>query len=173
MKYICAIDPSNTKSAFVICEADSLKPIRFAKLQNELMFPEIINALFTLSYTMTGCEYAIEDIENFGGIVGRSVFDTCKWIGRIEERLDLSGIKYTEIKRSQERKTICPGIRNPKDTNIRHALIERFAPYESNMGKGTKKNPGWFYGFHADIWQAYAVAVTYHDLKKAGELKNE
>jgi hypothetical protein len=47
-----------------------------------------------------------------------------------------------------------------KDGNIRQALIDRFGPV------GTKKNPGWFYGFSGDVWQAYAVGVTYADMQK-------
>jgi hypothetical protein len=46
-----------------------------------------------------------------------------------------------------------------KDSNIRQALADRFAPGEPNYGKGTKANQGWFYGFSADVWQAYALAV--------------
>ena len=44
-----------------------------------------------------------------------------------------------------------------KDSNIRQALMDRFGEV------GTKKNQGYFYGFKADIWQAFAVCVTYHD----------
>ena len=39
-----------------------------------------------------------------------------------------------------------------------------------NHGKGTKANPGWFYGFRADIWQAFALAVYVADKLEAGEL---
>ena len=39
------------------------------------------------------------------------------------------------------------------------ALVDRFAPGQPNHGKGTKAEPGFFYGFRADVWQAFALAV--------------
>ena len=47
-----------------------------------------------------------------------------------------------------------------KDSNIRQALIDRFGEV------GTKNKQGWFYGFKKDIWSAYAIGITYVDLKE-------
>lgn len=98
----------------------------------------------------------IEMIASYGMPVGKEVFETCVWIGRFIEAYDKD---YEFVYRKDEKMNICHSMK-AKDSNIRQALIDRFGAV------GTKKNPGWFYGFKADIWQAYAVGVTYLDLQK-------
>lgn len=101
-------------------------------------------------------DIVIEMIASYGMPVGKEVFETCVWIGKFAEA---SGMKENYIYRKDEKMNLCHSMK-AKDSNIRQALIDRFGIV------GTKKNPGWFYGFKADIWQAYAVGITYLDIKK-------
>ena len=107
---------------------------------------------------------AIEMVAGMGMPVGQEVFDTCFWIGRFWEFATLYGVSHPpqKIFRREEKLYLC-GRASAKDVNIRQALVDRYAPGEPNYGKGTKKNPGFFYGFAADMWAAMAVAVTYFD----------
>ena len=50
----------------------------------------------------------------------------------------------------EEKLDLC-GSLSAKDANIRQALVDRYAPGQPNFGKGTKKDPGFFYGFSAAI----------------------
>lgn len=163
MRYICAIDPGNEQSAYVLLGPD-LRPVSFGKFENELMYMHMVDALQVLT-PYDELDFAIEMIASYGMPVGREVFDTCRWIGRLEERLRNYPIAF--IFRKDEKQVICHS-QKANDSTIRQALIDRFAPGVSNKGKGTKKAPGWFYGFRADIWQAYAVGVTYYELAKGG-----
>lgn len=163
MRWILAIDPGNEESAYVLLDPE-LRPVRFAKCANELMWMHMVDSMHqAMEGLPSDCEIkvAIEMIASYGMPVGKEVFDTCVWIGRLMERF--KNYDVTLIYRKQEKLAIC-GSPRANDATIRQALIDRFAYGTSNKGKGTKKEPGWFYGFRADVWQAYAVGVTYNDL---------
>ena len=106
-------------------------------------------------------------VASYGMPVGREVFETCVWIGRFTEALK-GRCQITYIYRKDEKLTICNSPR-ANDATIKQALVDRFAYGQPNHGKGTKKMPGWFYGFRQDVWAAYAVAVTYHDMYRNGK----
>ena len=91
------------------------------------------------------------------------MFGTCVWIGRFIEQLSCCCDIVQTLPRQTVKAHLCQSVR-AKDSNVRQALVDRFAPGETNYGKGTKKAPGFFYGFSADIWQSFALAVTYNDL---------
>lgn len=156
---ILAIDPGNIKSAYVVM-GENLKPIEFGKVPNEEML------YIVQTYNTLGAidNFAIEMVASYGMAVGESVFETVFWIGRFWA--DTDNFKHRKrIYRKDVKMNLCQSMR-AKDSNIRRALIDRFAQHDFKNGKGTKKNPDWFYGFKADIWQAYACGVTYHDIYK-------
>lgn len=162
-RILIAIDPGNVESGYVVVihDGEEIRRVhKCGKVENEKIFEVLDYARFDL---------AIEMIASYGMAVGKSVFDTCVWIGRFQQSAELFGgmddFKY--IYRKEEKTNLC-GTLKANDANIRQALIDRYAPNEPNCGKGTVKKPGFFYGFKADIWQAFAVAVTYFDLYVKG-----
>lgn len=160
---ILAIDPGSSESAYVLID-DNLKPIEFAKVDNTELLQYIYDDCFeNVKYV------AIEMIASYGMAVGKEVFDTCVWIGRFAELLRVRTLAKDAdfIYRKNEKMNLCNSMK-ANDSNITQALIDRFASGVRNHGKGTKKEPGWFYGFSKDIWQAYAVGVTYYDMYLKG-----
>ena len=162
---ILAIDPGNEQSGVVLIRERDLKPIVAEKITNEELLDNLLMDRYErLEESECINHVAIEMIASYGMAVGQSVFETCVWIGRfiqaLEDNYYNDSLKF--IYRKDEKMNLC-GSMKAKDSNIVQALIDRFAPNTPNKGKGTKKEPGWFYGFKKDIWQAYAVAVTYYD----------
>lgn len=149
---ILAIDPGNKESAFVFID-NKLFPVKFGKVENM----ELLDYLKDAIWEYKPEHLAIEMVASYGMPVGKEVFETCVWIGRFIQFLTNLTDDYKLIYRKDEKMDICH-IMKAKDSNIRQALIDRFGPV------GVKKNPGWFYGFKKDIWQAYAVGVTYYDI---------
>lgn len=166
MKYVCGIDPANVQTAYCICDMFSMRPYAFGRKENDEVLAEIVEKCLELTAYGHEVHIAIEGMQSYGQPVGASVFETCYWIGWMRKTFDLYQFDHSLIFRSDERLEICNTSR-ADDTQIKHALIERFAPYDSNHGKGKKDKPGFFYGFKRDIWQAFAVAFTYRQKNKS------
>jgi hypothetical protein len=150
---ILAIDPGNEESAWCLINTDTLKPKDFSKDPNDCVSKTIQFAPSDL--------IVIERIASYGMAVGKEVFETCEWIGRFTELAKQVNVPVGYIYRRDEKLHIC-GSPKAKDSNIIQALKDRFGD------KGTKKSPGFFYGFSKDIWQAYAVGLTYIETKLGG-----
>lgn len=160
---ILAIDPGTTESGFVVVEHDGQeirRILRGEKIANELILAEIPRYV-------DSCDIAVEMVASYGMAVGREVFETCVWIGRFMQAsaiLQPKDVARARIYRKDEKSVLCHN-QKAKDSNIIQALVDRYAYGQQNHGKGTKKNPGFFYGFKRDTWQAMAVAVTYFDTR--------
>jgi len=151
---ILAIDPGNTESAYVLVEDDLSRVVEKGKVENF----ELVDIILRIKDEHSSLEHiAIEMIASYGMAVGKTVFETCVWIGRFAQLIRVEfGVEPEFIYRSEEKMCLCHSMK-AKDSNIRQSLIDRFGEV------GTKKNPGYFYGFKKDIWSAMAVAVTYHE----------
>ena len=154
---LLAIDPGTTESAYVVY--DGAKPVRFGKVENLEML-----AIIAECDEFDDC--CIEMIGHYGtGMpAGKEVFETCIWIGRFIEGWNLMASHDPDrILRKTVAAYVC-GSARAKDGNIRQAIIDRYGGPDA-IGK--KKTPGPLYGISGDVWQALAVAITYHEQPKS------
>lgn len=150
---LLAIDPGNIESAYILIK-DDYTLLQKGKVTNE----ELLSLVKKGGYD----RIAVEMVACYGMPVGREVFDTCVWIGRF---MEAAKVDVDYIYRQEEKLLLCNSVR-AKDTNIRQALIDRFAKFDFKNGKGTKKNPDYFYGFKSDMWAAMAVACVWIEREK-------
>lgn len=153
---LISIDPGNAMTAYCIIDAETYKPLEFNKIPNAKLL-NILRQPFSKDAVVV-----IEGVASYGMPVGKEVFETCLWIGRFMQAAETAGAKVELIYRKDVKINLCGSMR-AKDSNIRQALLDRFGEV------GTIKNKGWFYGFKADIWSAYALAISYLDLQKEGK----
>lgn len=151
---VLALDPGDTQTGYCFIDADTLRPLRFGKEDNQSVLLLVQLEAYDLLVS--------ERVASYGMAVGRSVFETCEWVGRYTQA---SHAPVVYIYRQEEKIHICHDSR-AKDSNIRRALIDRFAQHDLKNGRGTKKNPDWFYGFKKDVWAAYAAGITYIEKEK-------
>jgi len=152
---ILAIDPGNIESAFVVYEDGKI--FDKGKLANELLLGKILRDDFLSD--KSNDHLAIEMVACYGMAVGKTVFDTCVWIGRFIQAWNKS---YIQIYRRDVKIFLCNSAK-AKDGNVRQAIIDKYPP--TGDGKipqiGTKKKPGQLFGIHDDIWAALGIAMTF------------
>lgn len=156
---ILAIDPGPAESGWCVIDAATRRPLQHGKTRNDDFEREVWS-----NGSVAFHRVVIEMVASYGMAVGADVFETCVWVGRFFERARWRTVEDPElVKRLPVKVHHCKSAR-AKDSNIRQALVDRFAPGQPNHGKGSKADPGWFYGFRADVWAAYALAVYAADL---------
>lgn len=157
---IFAIDPGNTESGFALIQMPDFKLLTFGKMDNESLLKSLPGSIAFSD------AFAIEMVASYGMAVGKDVFETCVWIGRF---IQAAQKEHTLVYRKDEKLCLCGSLK-AKDSNIRQALIDRYAKFDFKSGKGVKKNPDTFYGVSKDAWQAIAVGVTYYEKLKENSI---
>lgn len=158
MSIFIGIDPGPIKSAYVIWDGEKLYGSDI--LDNyDLMYHIRENVGPNITFNSMG----IEMVSSYGMPVGKDVFETVFWIGRFCHEW---GEDARRVYRKDIKMHLCNSSK-AKDSNVITALVDRFDPnrFFGKYSKGTKKEPGLFYGFSRDIWQAFAVAVYCVDIE--------
>jgi len=155
MDTIVAIDPGTKRCGAVLVCIDDYKPF----------------APTVLSFDLLTRDHHFENnIRPFDMVIEKPVCQ--KWSGSdVSETAIMCGrfahMAYNDVyflTRSKVKGVL--GQTRGNDATVKDYLVERFAPGVRNHGKGTRKEPGWFYGFKGDAWAAYALGVAYIDMLK-------
>jgi hypothetical protein len=148
---ILAIDPGTTHSGW--CRYQDGRVIESGVIENA--------AVVGLHYLRQDDDMAIEMVASYGMAVGAETFRTVWWAGRFAQQwVDRTGRLPMEIFRKDVKLHLC-GTTKAKDTNIRHALIDRYGGEGGREAAvGRKATPGPLYGVVSHAWPALAVAIT-------------
>lgn len=167
-RVIVAVDPGNTETAIVVYYPGENTILFHGKLLNK----DAVEKLREIKRCFSGkLELAIEMIASYGMPVGRSVFDTCIWIGRF---IEVWQTEFRLIVRKDVKMHICNSVK-ATDANIRQALMDRYGSTKE-ASIGTIKKQGPLYGFGNDERAALALAFTAAETTKKytlGELKED
>lgn len=167
MLYI-GIDPGDVRSAVsgVIGERVIVGGI----YPNEQVVPAACSMAFKLAMGgsidgSSAVRFGIEMIASYGMPVGKTVFETCVWIGRfvegIRDHKADDTIPIRKVYRKDAKMHLCQSMR-AKDGNIRQAIIDLYPPTGGGQIPqiGTKSQPGPLFGAAKDMWASVAVAIT-------------
>lgn len=154
---VIGIDPGPVYTAWAQVDSSPPAPVRGGILSNL----EMLLQLNRFNQVPGDTYYAIEMIASYGMPVGRSVFDTCVWIGRFFQNNSLEGQPVSLVYRREVKMYLCGNMR-AKDSNIAAAICDQYGG-DRSTAVGVKAAPGPLYGFKKDMWAALGVALTYRN----------
>lgn len=159
---ILAIDAGTIESGYAIMQFldDDLKLLAFGKTANAHLMQIVKSERYD--------QLVYEQFQSFGMAVGESTIEAIIWNGRFIQAAIDNNRPVDRVYRKEEKLCLCNSLR-ARDSNIRQALIDRYAKTDFKNGKGTKKEPDVFYGVGKDVWSAIAVGVTFMEKEKEKE----
>jgi hypothetical protein len=150
---VLAIDPGSEKSGVVLWAPGCVALAEVMANRDALKLIGGINANVL----------AIENVGHYGtGMpAGKTVFETCIWIGRFIQCWSTSRDEKSVrlVLRPTVKTHLCGSVK-AKDANVRRAVIDRLGP------PGTKKNPGITHGVTSHSMQALALALYVSDMER-------
>tara|TARA_R100000951_G_C2616333_1_gene172908 strand:- start:273 stop:944 length:672 start_codon:yes stop_codon:yes gene_type:complete len=163
---VCAIDVGTVKSGYVIGRAlpSGLFEISKCGIVSN-------NEILDLFYQDDSFDaIAMENFQSMGMSVGKSVFDSCIWLGRFiqEARRSHPALPVWLLHRTTVKSEIC-GSSRAKDKNVRQAIIDLY-PAGNGGGKcpqiGLAKQKGMLYGVSSHMWSALGVAISFDKITR-------
>jgi len=147
---ILGIDPGTEMSGYAVVDLNY--NVRSAdKVPND-------NLLNMLKTKPLGTTVVIESMSCYGAPVGREVFETSYFIGRIQQICDDNGLAYYLYPRPEYARSIA-GVKKVTDAVLRQALLLRF-------GGDTKGEPLYLLKGASDKRSAYALCVYWLDMQR-------
>jgi len=153
---VCAIDPGDIQSAFVVWNPDGNGGLGEIIVKGIWPNGDVFNWLVdnagsfdVLAFEMVAC---------YGMPVGRTIFETVFWIGRFYTA-GAACIERARVTRQTIKNHHCQSMR-ANDANVRQCLIDKYGE------PGTKAKPGITYGLKKDLWAAFALATYWTENNK-------
>jgi hypothetical protein len=157
-RILLAIDGGTKDSAYMVVDEENYKIVQSGKCLNSVVAQLVRDGYYD--------DLTIEGITSYGQPIGQETLDTVFFNGRLYQIGLFREIVATIIPRKDIKRYFEVERGANADAFIRRTLIDRFAQFDKIRGKGTAKNPDWFYGVTADRWSAYALATVWIDRKK-------
>jgi len=140
---VLAIDPGPVVSGWVLYEVETGAILDCGIEDNIAMCEQIDKQGKAAISSKKSTALVMEMPQCYGMPVGRSVLETCYWVGYFDAIASLHGYKYYTFRmpRSEVKKRLCHSMK-AKDSI------------------GTKKQQGPLYRVKKDMWQALALAIA-------------
>ncbi len=137
---VIGIDPGTRESGYVVWDGNKI--LDKENTGNE----DLLNGIRNCRIAYPGNIIAVEGMQYFGKAVGKDVFETCYFIGRVMEAASCS----VKLVYRKDVKLFLTGTVKSKDKDIRATLISRLGKEVTN-------------GISSHLWSALAIAIFYYE----------